>query len=448
MSDLAFPSFPPDFAWGVATAAYQIEGAVAEDGRGDSIWDTFCREPGRIRDGQTGDVAVDHYHRWPEDVALMAVLGIGAYRFSLAWPRIQPAGSGAVNAAGLDFYDRLTDALLAAGITPMPTLYHWDLPQPLEDAGGWMARDTAYRFAEYAAIAAGRLADRVPLWITLNEPFVVTAFGYALGIHAPGKTLMLDALATAHHQLLGHGLATASLRAAGAAQVAIANNYSPAWPASQSEADLAAAAAYDVLHNRLFTDPLLHGSYPDLSAFAVGPSGLDSVRDGDLAIISAPIDALGVNYYNPTRLSALPDSPLPFQLEPIPGYPLTHFGWPVIPAGLTGLLTTLRDRYGDRLPPVYITENGCSVADEPDGNGVVDDQPRISYLDGHIRAVADAITAGVDVRGYLVWTLTDNFEWGEGYHQRFGLVRVDFDTQRRTPKASFGWFRDLIAAQH
>jgi beta-glucosidase len=447
VSDLAFPPFPPGFTWGVATAAYQIEGAVHEDGRGDSVWDTFCRQPGAIRDGQTGDIAADHYHRWPADVALMSELGIGAYRFSIAWPRIQPDGSGAINAAGLDFYDRLTDALLAAGITPMPTLFHWDLPQPLEDAGGWMARDTAERFADYAAVVADRLADRIPMWITLNEPFVVTAFGYALGIHAPGKALMLDALATAHHQLLGHGLATAALRAASVSQVAITNNYSPAWPATDGAADVAAAAAYDTLHNRVFTDPLLLGRYPDLSAFGVGAAGLACIRDGDLEIISAPVDALGVNYYNPTRLSALPDSPLPFQLEPIPGYPLTNFGWPVIPAGLTELLTTLKDRYADQLPPVYITENGCSVADEPDLNGVIDDQPRISYLDSHIRAVADAMTSGVDVRGYLVWSLMDNFEWGEGYHQRFGLVHVDFESQLRTPKASFGWFRDLIEGQ-
>jgi beta-glucosidase len=447
MGDLEFPRFPPGFAWGVATAAYQIEGAVAEDGRGDSVWDTFCRQPGVIRDGHAGDVAVDHYHRWPEDVALMARLGIGTYRFSLAWPRIQPDGAAPVNPAGLDFYDRLTDALLTEGITPMPTLYHWDLPQPVEDAGGWMARDTAYRFADYAAVAAGRLADRIPLWITLNEPFVVTAFGYALGIHAPGKALMLGALATAHHQLLGHGLATSALRAAGVSQVAITNNYSPAWPASDDAADVAAAAAYDTLHNRVFTDPLLLGSYPDLSAFGVGVAGLCSVRDGDLAIISAPIDALGVNYYAPSRLSALPDSVLPFQLEQIPGYPVTNFGWPVIPAGLTEMLIQLRDRYSRRLPPVYITENGCSLADHIDGDGTVDDPLRISYLDGHIRAVADALAAGVDVRGYLVWTLLDNFEWGEGYHQRFGLVHVDFETQRRTPKASFGWYRDMIAAQ-
>jgi beta-glucosidase len=447
VSDLGFPPFPADFLWGVATAAYQIEGAVAEDGRRDSVWDTFCRQPGAIRDGQTGGVADDHYHRWREDVELMAGLGIDAYRFSIAWPRIQPVGSGAVNAAGLDFYDRLVDALLARGITPMPTLFHWDLPQPLEDAGGWLERDTAYRFADYAELTAARLADRVPMWITLNEPFSVTALGYGFGLHAPGKALMLGALPTAHHQLLGHGLATSALRSAGARQVAIVNNYSPTWPATDSAADVAATAAYDALHNRLFTDPVLSGRYPDLTAYAIGADGLACVRDGDLAVISAPIDALGVNYYNPTRLSApLPDSGLPFQMEPIEGYPVTEFGWPVIPAGLTELLTTLAKRYGDRLPPVYITENGCSVADEPDADGGIDDQPRIVYLDGHIRAVADAMRAGVDVRGYLVWSLIDNFEWAEGFHQRFGLVYVDFESQRRTPKASYGWYRDMIAA--
>jgi beta-glucosidase len=282
------PVFPAGFGWGVATAAYQIEGAIAADGRGDSIWDTFCRKPGVIRDGHTGEVACDHYHRWATDVALMADLGITAYRFSIAWPRVQPGGKGSVNPAGLDFYERLADALLAAGITPVPTLYHWDLPQPLEDEGGWLNRDTAQRFADYASLAAGRLADRIGLWITLNEPFVVTAFGYALGIHAPGKSLMLGALPTAHHQLLGHGLATAALRAAGARRVMITNNYSPAWPASDSAADVAAARACDTLQNRVFTDPVLLGRYPDLGAFGVGEGGFDCVEDGDLAAISAP----------------------------------------------------------------------------------------------------------------------------------------------------------------
>lgn len=441
------PRFPAGFAWGAATSAYQIEGAVAEDGRGESIWDTFCRKPGAIRDGHTGDVATDHYHRWREDVALMADLGLTAYRFSIAWPRIQPDGSGPANSRGLDFYDRLTDTLLAAGIDPVPTLYHWDLPQPLEDDGGWLARDTALRFGEYAWLAGQRLADRVGMWITLNEPFVTTAFAYALGIHAPGRALMLDALPTAHHQMLGHGLATAALRSAGVRQIALTNNYSPVWPATDSPADVAAAEAYDIMHNRLFTDPVLLGRYPDLSAFGVAEAGLDCIRDADLEVISGSIDALGVNYYNPTRISALPSSPLPFQLEPIPGYPVTAFGWPVVPAGLTELLRLLRERYDVDLPPVYITENGCSAEDSVAPDGSIDDQPRIRYLDGHIRAVHDAITAGVDVRGYFAWTLTDNFEWSEGFHQRFGLVHVDFASQRRTPKASFGWYRELIAAQ-
>ncbi|HXP19482.1 MAG TPA: GH1 family beta-glucosidase [Streptosporangiaceae bacterium] len=457
MTDSPIPRFPAGFQWGVATSAYQIEGAVSEDGRGVSIWDTFCRRPGVIRDGHTGDVATDHYHRWEQDVALMADLGVTAYRFSIAWPRVQPDGAGPANPAGLDFYERLTDGLLARGITPVPTLYHWDLPQPLEDQGGWLARQTAERFADYAALAAGRLADRIGLWITLNEPYIVTAFGYALGIHAPGKALMLDALPTAHYQLLGHGLATAALRAAGARQVMITNNFSPAWPASDSEADVAATRAYDILQNRMFTDPVLLGSYPDLTAFGLGSdgtgstvpgsSGLDCVRDGDLAIISAPIDGIGVNYYMPTRLSALPESPLPFQMQPIPGYPLTAFGWPVIPAGLTEILRTLAHRYGAALPPLYITENGCSQGDAVAPDGTVDDPGRIDYLAGHIRAVYDAIAAGVDVRGYFQWTLADNFEWSEGYHQRFGLIYVDHETQARTAKASFRWYKDMIAGQ-
>ena len=441
------PQFPAGFAWGVATAAYQIEGAVREDGRGESVWDRFCRQPGVIRDGHTGDVATDHYHRWPEDVELMSRLGIGSYRFSIAWPRIQPAGHGPANDRGLDFYDRLTDALLARGITPVPTLFHWDLPQPLEDRGGWLARDTAYRFADYAALAGARLADRIPLWITLNEPFVVMALGYALGTHAPGRSLLLGALPAAHHQLLGHGLACAALRSAGARQVTITNNYAPAWPASETAADAAAASAYDVLHNRLFTDPVLLGAYPDLSVFGIGSAGPDCVRDGDLALISAPVDALGVNYYAPARLSAQSDSPLPFQLEQVTGYPVTAFGWPVVPAALTELLLLLRERYGDTLPPVYITENGCSVDDAVAADGTIDDQPRIRFLDGHLRALHEAITAGVNVRGYLTWSLIDNFEWAEGYHQRFGLVHVDFETLRRTPKASYYWYQDMIAAQ-
>ncbi len=452
------PRFPAGFCWGVATAAYQIEGAVDQDGRGVSIWDTFCRRPGAIADGQSGAVATDSYRRWEQDVALLAGLGATAYRFSIAWPRVQPDGRGPVNPPGLDYYDRLTDALLAAGITPVPTLYHWDLPQPLEDAGGWTSRETAQRFADYAAIAAARLTDRIGLWITLNEPFVVTALGYAFGLHAPGRVLMLDALPTAHHQLLGHGLAAAALRAAGASQVMITNNYTPVWPASPSPADQAAARAYDTLHNRLFTDPVLLGRYPDLSAYGLGArdgaaGGLAWVHDGDLAVISAHLDGLGVNYYMPTAVSAPPDppdapgSPLPFQLQPVSGYPVTAFGWPVVPAGLTELLGQLAERYGAALPPLYITENGCSHDDRLVGDGTVDDQFRIDYLDGHLRALHAAMTAGADVRGYFHWTLADNFEWNEGFRQRFGLVYVDHATGVRTAKRSYGWYRDLIAGQ-
>jgi beta-glucosidase len=429
------------FTWGVSTSAYQIEGGATEGGRGPSIWDVFSHEPGRIVDGSTGDVACDHFHRYAEDVDLMAGLGVDAYRFSVAWPRIQPDGIGPANAAGMDFYDRLVDALLAKGIDPVATLFHWDLPQALQagsdgkPGGGWLSRDTAFRFADYAGLVAEALGDRVRLWITLNEPFIHMTLGYATGEHAPGQALLFDALPVAHHQLLGHGLAVAELRSRAAGEVAIANNYSPVWAASDSEADVAAAAAYHALHNRLFTDPLLGRGYPEL--------GLDPafVRDGDLEAIAAPLDALGVNYYNPTgvRAPSTPDSPLPFELVPLSGYPTTAFGWPVVPEGLHELLVGLHGEYGGALPPIYVTESGCAY----DG---IDDPERVTYLDGHIGAVFDAMASGVDVRGYFVWSLLDNFEWAEGYTKRFGLVHVDYDTQVRTPKTSYAWYRDRIRA--
>ncbi|MFI9788357.1 GH1 family beta-glucosidase [Kitasatospora sp. NPDC051984] len=430
---------PAGFRWGASTAAYQIEGAVDEDGRGPSVWDTFCDRPGAVKNGDSGREACDHYHRWPEDVELMRGLGLDTYRFSLAWPRVQPTGRGPANVAGLDFYDRLVDGLLAAGITPLPTLFHWDLPQALEDEGGWMQRETAFRFAEYASVVAGRLGDRVPAWITLNEPFVHMVYGYALGIHAPGHSMMLDALPAAHHQLLAHGLAAAELRSRGL-DVLIANNLTPVRAATDSAEDRAAADAYDALHNRLFTDPLLLGRYPDLSAYGVGEDLHGSVRDGDLALIAGPgLDGLGVNYYNPTRIAAPTDPGLPFAEAPIDGVPRTHFGWPVVPDGLRELLLLLRDRYGAALPPITVTESGCSTDD------TLDDTFRIDYLAGHLDALARAAADGIDVRGYCTWSLLDNFEWAEGYSQRFGLVHVDFATQKRTPKASYGWYRDLIA---
>ncbi|MEV6976971.1 GH1 family beta-glucosidase [Kitasatospora sp. NPDC093806] len=431
---------PAGFRWGVATAAYQIEGAVDEDGRGPSVWDTFCARPGAVRDGHTGAVACDHYHRWPEDIALMKDLGLDGYRFSLAWPRVQPTGTGPANPAGLAFYDRLVDALLAAGITPLPTLFHWDLPQALEDRGGWLNRDTAHRFADYAALAADRLGDRVPAWITLNEPFVHTVFGYALGIHAPGRALMFEALPAAHHQLLAHGLAATLLHDRGL-DVLLSNNLTPVHPATPTPADLAAAHAYDTLHNRLFTDPVLLGRYPDLTPLGVPDDIYGAVHPGDLDLIHTPgLDGLGVNFYNPTRVAAPTDPALPFDLVDIPDVPHTTFGWPVVPEALTTLLLHLRDTYGTALPPLTITENGCSTP-EP-----LDDPARITYLATHLDALATATTQGIDVRGYYTWSLLDNFEWAEGYHQRFGLVHVDFETQRRTPRASYAWYRRLIVA--
>ncbi|GAA4025730.1 GH1 family beta-glucosidase [Streptomyces plumbiresistens] len=430
----AFPAFPDGFLWGVSTSAHQIEGAV--DAREPSVWDTFSAEPGKVKDGSTAAVACDHYHRYREDVALLAGLGVDAYRFSISWPRLRAAG-------GLDFYDRLVDELCAAGIRPVPTLFHWDLPVSLD----WLERDTASHFAEYVSLVADRLGDRVRKWITINEPAEHTLFGHALGAHAPGKQLMFDALPAAHHQLLAHGLAVRALRASGATDIGIANSHGPTWPASQDPADLEAAAFYDLLLNRLFADPVLLGEYPE---------GLGELMPGDVAadlkVIGEPLDWYGVNYYAPTRVGApqgediefggltIP-AELPFSVREIENVPLTDFGWPVVPEALTELLTDFRDRYGDRLPPIVITENGCSY----DG---IDDQPRITYLDGHIRALHRAVEAGVDVRGYFVWSLLDNFEWAEGYARRFGLVHVDYETLTRTPKASYTWFQNTLRSQH
>jgi beta-glucosidase len=427
------PQFPSGFLWGVSTSAHQIEGAVDE--RAPSVWDAFSAGPGHIKDGSTAAVACDHFHRYPEDVALLAGLGVDAYRFSVSWPRVNSPG-------GLDFYDRLVDALCAAGIRPVPTLFHWDLPAELD----WLDRDTAERFAEYASVVAGRLGDRVKKWITLNEPAEHTLLGHALGAHAPGKQLLFDALPVAHHQLLAHGLAVRALRAAGADDIGIANSHGPTWAASDRTEDVEAADFYDLLLNRLFADPVLLGRYPE---------GIGELMPGDveadLKIIGEPVDWYGINYYQPTKVGApegaeiefsgltLP-AELPFTVKELEGYPVTDFGWPVVPEALTELLTGFRERYGDRLPPVVITENGCSY----DG---IDDQERIAFLDGHVRALHRASEQGVDIRGYFVWSLMDNFEWAEGYARRFGLVHVDFDTLKRTPKASYNWLRDALRAQ-
>ncbi|MGN9758957.1 GH1 family beta-glucosidase [Streptomyces sp. SD31] len=427
------PQFPAGFLWGVSTSAHQIEGAADE--REPSVWDSFTAEPGRVKDGSTAAVACDHVHRYREDVALLADLGVDAYRFSISWPRVRAEH-------GLDFYDRLVDGLCAAGVRPVPTLFHWDLPAALD----WLDRDTAARFAEYVSVVAERLGDRVQKWITINEPAEHTLLGHALGTHAPGKRLLFDALPVAHHQLLAHGLAVRALRAAGATDIGIANSHGPTWPASREQADQEAAGFYDVLLNRLFADPLLLGEYPE---------GIGELMPGDVAsdlkVIAEPLDFYGINYYAPTRVGApqgteiefggvsMP-AELPFSVREIDGVPTTDFGWPVVPEGLTELLTDFRERYGDRLPPIVITENGCSYEG-------VDDQDRIAYLDGHIRALHRAVEAGVDVRGYFVWSLLDNFEWAEGYARRFGLVHVDYETLKRTPKASYGWLRDVLRAQ-
>ncbi|MFG2927378.1 GH1 family beta-glucosidase [Streptomyces achromogenes] len=427
------PRFPAGFLWGVSTSAHQIEGAA--DVREPSVWDEFTAGPGRVRDGSTAAVACDHYHRYTEDVALLAGLGVDAYRFSVSWPRVNSAG-------GLDFYDRLVDELCAAGVRPVPTLFHWDLPASLD----WLDRDTAYRFADYAAVVADRLGDRVATWITLNEPAEHTLLGHAIGAHAPGRRLLFDALPAAHHQLLAHGLAVRALRAAGAADIGIANSHGPVWPASDDPADIAAADLYDTLLNRLFAEPVLLGAYPEGLAELMGDNAAE-----DLKVIAGPVDWYGVNYYAPSRVGAPGDgngeygglalpAELPFSVREIEGYPVTDFGWPVVPEGLTELLTGFHDRYGDRLPPVLITENGCSYEG-------VDDQDRIAYLDAHIRAVHSARAGGVDVRGYFVWSLLDNFEWAEGYTRRFGLVHVDYATLTRTPKASYHWYREVLRAQ-
>ena len=429
-------SLPTGFRFGASTAAYQIEGAVAEDGRGVSIWDTFTAEPGRIKDGSSGAVACDHYHRYVEDIALMKRLGIDSYRFSLAWPRIQPAGSGAVEQRGLDFYDRLVDELVTAGIAPMATLYHWDLPQALEDVGGWLNRETAERFAEYARIVVERLGDRVESWVPVNEPNVAAFLGYALGMNAPGRRLGFDALPAAHHLNLAHGLAAQALRAGGARAIGCATNHAPIVPSSPQSADAEAAGFFDLIWNRLFAEPMLDGRYPEALADAFPP--------GDLPLIHQPLDFYGVNYYMPMQIGAAPEgADLPFEIQELAGdFARTGHGWPVVPSGLRAFLVDLAGRHPS-LPPIRITENGCSYPDEV-VDGSIDDQGRIAYLQGHLRAVGEAIEAGVDVEGYYCWSLLDNFEWDEGYTQRFGLVHVDYETQVRTPKASFGWYADLI----
>jgi beta-glucosidase len=434
---------PPGFVFGAATAAYQIEGAVDVDGRGPSIWDTYSHTPGATHQGDTGDVACDHYHRYPQDVALMKDLGLDAYRFSVAWPRVLPRGEGAVEQRGLDFYRRLVDELLEAGIAPWLTLYHWDLPQALQDRGGWADRDTALRFADYAGVVHDALGDRVPHWSTLNEPMCSSLLGHMAGEHAPGHRDPVEASRAVHHLLLGHGLATQRLRDGGADHLGITLNFTPTSPATDSPADVDAARRLDGQQNRMFLLPIVDGEYPADVVEDLAAAGAPlPVLEGDLAVISTPIDWLGVNYYFTSTVRAVVEptgKPSPFigaELidEVPPAGPTTSMGWNIDPEAFTQLLL----RLGDAAPglPLFITENGSAWADEAAADGQVHDPQRVDYLLRHLTAMSDAIDAGTDVRGYFAWSLMDNFEWARGYAQRFGLVHVDYDTQVRTPKDS------------
>jgi beta-glucosidase len=435
--------FPTDFHFGVATSSYQIEGAVAEDGRGESIWDRFTATPGAVKDGSTGAVACDHYHRYKEDVALMKWLGVDTYRFSTAWPRIMPTGKGKVNSAGLDFYDRLVDALLKAGITPFITLYHWDLPQALQDKGGWTNRDTAYAFANYASVVLERLGDRVKYWMTHNEPWVAAFLGNYFGLHAPGWRDLNAALQAAHHMLLSHGLVVPQIQAAGG-QAGIAPNLVPGQPASSDPADLAAVRRHDEYINRWFLDPVAGRGYPQAMWDYYG-AAVPSVGADDMKIIAAPIDFLGINYYN-RRVAADNLGGKAPQVRSVEDPSKLHtLDREIYPQGLYDILIRIHRNYN--FPALYITENGAAVEEEITNNRV-DDSRRTQFLRDHFVQAARAVSEGVPLRGYFVWSLIDNFEWALGYTLRYGIVRVDYDSLIRTPKESASWYRSFIAEHH
>ena len=439
--------FPAGFVWGTATSSYQIEGAVNEDGRGRSIWDDFAHTPGKTKDGGTGDVAVDHYHRYPDDIALMKSLGVKAYRFSTAWPRILPDGQGRIEPRGLDFYSRLVDDLLTAGIEPYLTLYHWDLPSALQAHGGWANRDIAGQFADYAAIVTRALGDRVTNWITLNEPWCVAFLSHEIGEHAPGLKDRAMAMRAAHHCNLAHGLGVQAIRAAtrraADTRVGVTLNYSTVLPLTDSEADRRAA---NLVHQHdpfwsWFTKPIFTGAYgpvwPPLT-----PTDAPEIRPGDMASICQRLDFLGVNYYTPIRMKDRDGMP---EYTRNPGAEYTLMDWEVEPEGLRRLLRDLKSVTGGHVP-LYITENGASFVDAANESGQIHDPRRIAYLRGHLDACRQAIAEGVDLRGYFVWSLMDNFEWAHGYQQYFGVVHVDYATQKRTIKDSGYFFRDVIAA--
>jgi beta-glucosidase len=456
-----FRHFPTGFLWGAATSAYQIEGAWNVDGKGESIWDRFVCRPYNVLNGDTGDVACDHYHRMPEDVALMKDLGLQSYRFSISWPRVLPegrapstdsgrgpltgSGRGAVNEKGLDFYDRLVDNLLAAGILPNATLNHWDFPQALQDEGGWPNRDSADWFTDYTRVVFDRLGDRVALWVTHNEPWVIAFLGYGMGIHAPGRCDYSQAFQTAHHLLLAHGKAVQLFRQGGyKGEIGIVLNLSHFEPASAREADQAACRRAYEGNASLFLEPLFKGRYPEMLFDWIG-AHRPQVRAEDLDLISQPIDFLGVNYYTTVSVShAIEGSLLKLQLDPVsaPGWGRTEMGWGVFPSGSTAVLLDVKEKYGN--PKTYITENGCAFHDAPDETGFVADGARINFLRAHLHATLDAIDAGANLQGYYVWSLMDNFEWARGYEPRFGLVRVEYETGKRIPKQSARWYGDVI----
>lgn len=439
--------FPADFLWGAATASYQIEGATCEDGRGSSIWDDFAATPGQVYGGHTGEMAADHYHLVEQDTNLMTQLGLNAYRFSIAWPRIVPQGRGAINQAGLDFYDRLVDTLLAKGIQPFATLYHWDLPSPLEQAGGWTTRDTAYAFADYAEIVARCLGDRVASWITLNEPWCSAYLGYGIGVHAPGHKDRQAAIDAAHHLLLGHGLAVPRLRANVAVNipVGITNLLNPVYAADERPETARDMALANDFSNGWFLDPIYRGAYPE-QFFEHMQLNPPPIQAGDMETISVPLDFLGVNNYSRIIVRGAQVQPLADRCEsvsPVPNACYTDMGWEIYPHGLRDLLIDITRNYpvGD----LYVTENGMAFPDTWDGSDVVSDPRRVSYLHSYLTACAEAIEQGVPLRGYFVWSLMDNFEWGEGYSKRFGIVYIDYPTQRRVIKESGHWYAALIS---
>jgi beta-glucosidase len=428
--------FPHNFLWGAATAAYQVEGAWNEDGRGESIWDRFSHTSGNVSNGDTGDIACDHYHRWEEDIALMRQLGLKAYRFSTSWSRVLPTGRGRINPKGLDFYDRLVDRLCAANIEPLLTLYHWDLPQALQDEGGWDNRNTAYAFADYAALMVKRLGDRVKYWTTFNEPSVITYIGFITGEHAPGVKDRRMAYQVAHHLMLAHGLGIQTIRTIKPdVNVGIVLNLWPAEPASDSAEDLAAANKYWDENETLFLDPLFKGYYSSAMYDMVGKN-MPKIQDGDMALIAQKLDYVGINFYSRNVFSAKG------KLEKIEGSEYTEMGWEVCAPALRSMLVKINNEYN--LPPIIITENGAAFKDEVSADGKVHDPRRIDYLKNHFIQTRLAMLDGVDVRGYMVWSLMDNFEWGHGFSRRFGLMYVDYDSQKRIIKDSGYWYMNVI----